>query len=99
MLARILASAPMMPTPANITNTAVMRPLSVTGYLSPYPTVVIVTNELASIFAIGNDAVFLDADTKTMLATGSPHELRKAGPPAVRRFLSRGVDQPLETVR
>jgi phospholipid/cholesterol/gamma-HCH transport system ATP-binding protein len=62
-------------------------------------TVVIVTHELASIFAIGNNAVFLDADTKTMLATGSPHELRKAGPPAVRRFLSRGVDQPLETVR
>ncbi len=30
-LARILASAPMMPTPANMTNVAVMRPPSVTG--------------------------------------------------------------------
>jgi phospholipid/cholesterol/gamma-HCH transport system ATP-binding protein len=53
-------------------------------------TVVIVTHELASIFAISNNAVFLDAETKTMLATGSPVELRDAGPPTVRQFLTRG---------
>src|SRR5262245_19859001 len=55
-------------------------------------TVVIVTHELASIFAIGNNAVCLDAETKTMLATGSPAELRDSGPPAVRQFLTRGED-------
>ena len=62
-------------------------------------TVVIVTHELASIFAIGNNAVFLDAETKTMLATGSPHELRESGPPVVRNFLNRGEDRPDGSVR
>ncbi len=38
-------------------------------------TVVIVTHELASIFAIGNNSVFLDAQSKTMIATGDPKEL------------------------
>jgi phospholipid/cholesterol/gamma-HCH transport system ATP-binding protein len=38
-------------------------------------TIVVVTHELASIFAIGNDSVFLDPETKTMLATGNPKEL------------------------
>ena len=38
-------------------------------------TVVIVTHELASIFAIGTNSVFLDAETKTMLAVGPPNML------------------------
>lgn len=38
-------------------------------------TVVVVTHELASIFAIGNNSVFLDADTKTMIAAGDPKKL------------------------
>ncbi|MFH2137317.1 MAG: ATP-binding cassette domain-containing protein [Candidatus Omnitrophota bacterium] len=38
-------------------------------------TVVIVTHELASIFAIGNNSVFLDAESKTMIATGAPKDL------------------------
>ena len=38
-------------------------------------TVVVVTHELASIFAIGNNSVFLDPDTKTMIAQGNPNEL------------------------
>jgi phospholipid/cholesterol/gamma-HCH transport system ATP-binding protein len=55
-------------------------------------TVVIVTHELASIFAIGNNCVFLDADTKTQLATGDPRELRDHHPDfVVRNFLQRGV--------
>jgi phospholipid/cholesterol/gamma-HCH transport system ATP-binding protein len=55
-------------------------------------TVVIVTHELASIFAIGNNSVFLDTDTKTMLATGNPRELRDSSPEfAVRNFLQRGL--------
>ena len=38
-------------------------------------TVVIVTHELASIFAIGNNSVFLDPDQKTMIAQGDPNKL------------------------
>lgn len=54
-------------------------------------TVVIVTHELASIFAIGNNSVFLDADTKTMLTTGDPNMLRNdTSNPKVKNFLNRG---------
>ena len=54
-------------------------------------TVVVVTHELASIFAIGNNSVFLDADTKTMIASGDPKWLRDESPnPKVRNFLLRG---------
>ncbi|MDJ0928898.1 MAG: ATP-binding cassette domain-containing protein [Gammaproteobacteria bacterium] len=54
-------------------------------------TVVVVTHELASIFAIGNNSVFLDADAKTQLATGDPRELRDHHPNyVVRNFLQRG---------
>jgi phospholipid/cholesterol/gamma-HCH transport system ATP-binding protein len=54
-------------------------------------TVVVVTHELASIFAIGTNSVFLDAETRTMLTTGNPKALLKESPdPTVRRFLTRG---------
>lgn len=54
-------------------------------------TVVIVTHELASIFAIGDNAVFLDPETKTMLAVGNPKRLRdESEDPKVRIFLTRG---------
>jgi phospholipid/cholesterol/gamma-HCH transport system ATP-binding protein len=57
-------------------------------------TVVIVTHELASIFAIGNNSVFLDADAKTQLATGDPRELRDShDSDIVRAFLRRGVPE------
>jgi phospholipid/cholesterol/gamma-HCH transport system ATP-binding protein len=57
-------------------------------------TVVVVTHELASIFAIGNNAVFLDADAKTQLATGDPKDLRDSHPDdVVRRFLRRGAPE------
>jgi len=57
-------------------------------------TVVVVTHELASIFAIGNNSVFLDADAKTQLATGDPKELRESHPnEIVRAFLRRGVPE------
>lgn len=56
-------------------------------------TIVIVTHELESIFAIGNNSVFLDPDTKTMIAEGNPSELRDHSSDArVRLFLSRGTD-------
>ncbi|MGI9273948.1 MAG: ABC transporter ATP-binding protein [Endozoicomonas sp.] len=54
-------------------------------------TVVIVTHELASIFAIGSNGVFLDAKTRTQLDTGSPsYMLNNSREPLVRSFLSRG---------
>ncbi len=54
-------------------------------------TIVIVTHELASIFAIGTNSVFLDAETKTMIARGNPRELLRECPnPTVHRFLTRG---------
>ena len=54
-------------------------------------TVVIVTHELASIFAIGTNSVFLDAETKTMLAVGAPEALLKDSTnPQIQTFLTRG---------
>jgi phospholipid/cholesterol/gamma-HCH transport system ATP-binding protein len=54
-------------------------------------TMVVVTHELASIFTIGNNSVFLDPETRTMIATGDPTTLRDECPdPGVRQFLNRG---------
>ena len=54
-------------------------------------TIVVVTHELASIFAIGNNSIFLDAATKTIMARGDPKELLKNPPnQAVYEFLTRG---------
>lgn len=54
-------------------------------------TVVAVTHELASIFAIGNNSVFLDTDTKTMIAEGDPNKLlAETTDPKVKTFLTRG---------
>lgn len=55
-------------------------------------TIILVTHELPSIFAIANNSVFLDAETKTMIATGDPHDLLENPPdPKVRSFLTRGA--------
>lgn len=54
-------------------------------------TVVVVTHELASIFAIGTNSVFLDPESKTMLATGSPKKLlAESDDPRIIQFLTRG---------
>jgi phospholipid/cholesterol/gamma-HCH transport system ATP-binding protein len=54
-------------------------------------TVVVVTHDLASIFTIGNDSIFLDAAAKTIIARGDPKVLRETCPdPKVREFLTRG---------
>jgi phospholipid/cholesterol/gamma-HCH transport system ATP-binding protein len=54
-------------------------------------TVVIVTHELASIFAIADNSVFLDAETRTAIAHGNPRSLLKECPDQkVRNFLMRG---------
>ncbi|MFD2256456.1 ABC transporter ATP-binding protein [Luteolibacter algae] len=54
-------------------------------------TFVIVTHELASIFAIANNSIFLDTNTRTQGATGDPKELRDhSDNDTVRLFLKRG---------
>jgi phospholipid/cholesterol/gamma-HCH transport system ATP-binding protein len=53
-------------------------------------TIVVVTHELASILNIGDNSVYLDAETHTMIATGNPREALKSGDPKVRHFLTRG---------
>lgn len=53
-------------------------------------TIVLVSHDLPSIFALADDALFLDAEKKTMIARGSPKQLRDHCPdPKVRAFLTR----------
>jgi phospholipid/cholesterol/gamma-HCH transport system ATP-binding protein len=53
-------------------------------------TVVIVTHELQSIFAVGDKAIYLDTEEQTVTAIGSPAELRDRPPnDRVRRFMTR----------
>ncbi len=55
-------------------------------------TIVVVTHELASIFAIGTDSIFLDAESKTAIAHGNPKNLLKDPPnDTVLNFLTRGA--------
>ncbi|MDD5019972.1 MAG: ATP-binding cassette domain-containing protein [Candidatus Omnitrophica bacterium] len=57
-------------------------------------TILIVTHELASIFAVGTNALFLDDRKKTMGAIGNPKELlRTSRDPKVIEFLTRGERQ------
>lgn len=59
-------------------------------------TVVIVSHELPSLFAICDDGVFLDGETKTAIAHGSPRTLRDhCNVPMVRAFMERGQREPL----
>lgn len=53
-------------------------------------TVVVVTHELASIFTIATNSIFLDVETRTMGALGPPKELLHSANANVRRFLTRG---------
>lgn len=54
-------------------------------------TIVVITHELDSIFAIGTNSVFLDAESKTMLATGHPQTLlRESKNAKIIEFLTRG---------
>ena len=56
-------------------------------------TIVVVTHELASIFTIANNSVFLDAESRVQIATGDPHDmLAHSEDPRVRRFLTRGAE-------
>jgi phospholipid/cholesterol/gamma-HCH transport system ATP-binding protein len=52
--------------------------------------VVFVSHELPSLFAIADDGIFLDADSKTPIAHGSPRALRESAThPTVHAFLTR----------
>jgi phospholipid/cholesterol/gamma-HCH transport system ATP-binding protein len=54
-------------------------------------TVVVVTHELPSIFAIADNSVFLDAETKTMRASGNPKRLmEESKDEKIQEFLRRG---------
>jgi phospholipid/cholesterol/gamma-HCH transport system ATP-binding protein len=60
--------------------------------------VVFVSHELPSLFAIADDGIFLDADSKTPIAHGSPSTLLEtATHPTVRAFLAR-AELPTKTV-
>jgi len=57
-------------------------------------TIVVVTHELASIFAVGDNAALLDTESKSMIAIGNPNELlANSNDPRVIRFLTRGERQ------
>jgi phospholipid/cholesterol/gamma-HCH transport system ATP-binding protein len=54
-------------------------------------TIVVVSHELQSIFAIADNSIFLDATTRTMRAEGNPRELLKnSKDPVLLEFLTRG---------
>ncbi len=56
-------------------------------------TIVVVTHELASIFAIGNNSIYLDAESQTITAGGDPRKLLAGSQdPRVRKFLTRGKE-------
>ena len=58
-------------------------------------TFVVVTHELASIYAIADRVVMLDKRVKKIVATGKPQELRDhSDNPWVRQFFNREVDGP-----
>jgi phospholipid/cholesterol/gamma-HCH transport system ATP-binding protein len=52
-------------------------------------TVVLVTHELPSILELGDRAVFLDAERRTIIAQGRPAELKDSPEPKVRAFMRR----------
>lgn len=54
-------------------------------------TILVVTHELASIFTLAENSIFLDSEAKTMIAQGNPRELlAESADPRVREFLTRG---------
>ena len=63
-------------------------------------TIVIVSHELPSLFAIADDGVFLDAQTKTAIAHGSPEVVRDTCPdPQVEAFMRRERPEDIEARR
>ena len=46
------------------------------------------------ILSIGNNSIYLDTESRTMIATGHPQDALKNGHPKVRHFLTRGGEAP-----
>ena len=60
-------------------------------------TIVVVTHELPSIFTIANNSIFLDEETKTIIASGNPSDLlNHSDNEKVQRFLTRGGNLKLD---
>jgi phospholipid/cholesterol/gamma-HCH transport system ATP-binding protein len=60
-------------------------------------TIVVVSHDLASIFTIANNSIFLDAGSRTMIASGDPKDLRDhSEDPRVKHFLTRSLDERSE---
>jgi phospholipid/cholesterol/gamma-HCH transport system ATP-binding protein len=56
-------------------------------------TVIVVTHEVASILTIGDNSIFLDTDSRTIIAGGNPRDLlARCDNPKVRAFLTRGAE-------
>jgi phospholipid/cholesterol/gamma-HCH transport system ATP-binding protein len=53
-------------------------------------TLVVVTHDIDSVFAVADRALFLDENEQTMTALDTPQALLDHGPPHVREFLQRG---------
>ena len=51
-------------------------------------TVVMVTHDIASVFAVADRVLYLDDQAMTMTALGTPQDLLQQGPETVRRFLA-----------
>lgn len=51
--------------------------------------VVLVTHEIASVMAVADRVAFLDEESRTMTALGTPGQLAREGPGPVRRFFTR----------
>jgi len=61
-------------------------------------TFVIVTHELPSIFTVADRVIMVDKDAKTVIAAGTPQELRdQSDDPVVRQFFRRQLGQPVLT--
>lgn len=57
-------------------------------------TIVIVSHELASIFSVGDNAIFLDPNEKTIIASGNPNQLLESSQDTrVIQFLTRANEQ------
>jgi phospholipid/cholesterol/gamma-HCH transport system ATP-binding protein len=60
---------------------------------SLHTTMVIITHELASIFAVAHRVIMLDATTKTIIAEGNPWELKEHSlNPKVHKFFNREAE-------
>lgn len=63
-------------------------------------TIVIVSHELASIYAIGTNSIYLDNETKTITARGNPNDILKNPPnDKVLSFMTRGMSGNEKTTK